>query len=262
MAFEPKNETHAIVESVWLLNFAREFTGDEIEALAKNNILTDFLPHISKPQIFHITFGSEAEPQPPAGLQMQRFKEDGLLAWRLRVSHSEISVNCLDYKGWKVSGDQAGQLILAAISSSLLQEDNHIVSCLKQVANLFTWNGPRDVYDASELFFDDNKILPPCVRGKGEAWHSHCGWFEPVEGGDCGIEKMLRRVNVDALVEDNIPTLRFDVLSQAFLLESIGPSPAHQSEVEEIFNFLHDANKDMVRNQLSTSMRKRIGINE
>ena len=99
---------------------------------------------------------------------------------------------------------------------------------------------------------------------KGPLWHLHQGWFQtdglPTQG------KMLERLTTDGVLnEKGRPVVKIDCYlgmdidtgtSSNDFNEMRGTEPC----LNELFNYLHDHNKYLIKDSLTEEMSKRIGL--
>jgi uncharacterized protein (TIGR04255 family) len=268
MAFEPKNDGHAIVEAVIGLQFQRPFKQHEVEAvIQRHDEWREFLPRLARSAGFQISFGPAgglAQPaiMPGAGVSFDRVKTDGALEWRLRIDGAAIFLNCLNYSRWREVWEHASRLVDRAAELTLA-EDNKVTALIIQYIDLFEWKGSPDNYDARFLLRAGN-LVPEGVLSKGPLWHLHQGWFRGED--QLGPGRLLERLHIDAVLDERgRPTVRMDSFlsfepgeAQTFVpgafLKNDGSGGAW-------FAILHDLDKKLLAEALTHETVERIGLN-
>jgi len=268
--FEPQGEKHAIIEVVFGLRFARNFTPAEIEALiAAHGKFKDDLPKINRTQIFQFSFGDGEPPAnlpftpPVAGVAFDAMKKDGTLDWRLKADDNAIFVNCLSYSRWKEVWAKAQQFLRTA-NEIVVNDDNPVTAVLLQYIDVFRWTADKEKYDLRLMLDEESQHIPKSIYGCGPFWHLHQGWYRddklPAPG------RMLERVHLDALLDDKgVPTVKLDTYLQLELAKpQSGATVFGTADAlgDKVYSDLHEVNKALLRSVLTKELAKRIGLDE
>jgi uncharacterized protein (TIGR04255 family) len=264
VAFEPVGTNHAITEAVFGLTFERAFTFDEVGLLFNSHEqFKERLPGLNRLQGFPIFTLGQSITTPNAGLAFDRYNTAGGLERRLRLEGNAIYVNCLTYSRWEEVALEALGLISECMSIAI-QTKNEIKGVLLQYIDLFEWRDNIEKYDLSQLFGKNNGYYPASIFEKGPFWHLHQGWFQvegfPTKG------RMLERLTTDGAINENGKAfvkmdcyLGIDIevgASSSDLNSERGNEPS----VRDLFNFLHEHNKFIVKQCLTQQMGARIGL--
>lgn len=266
MPFEPVAGQHAIFEVVFIVTFARPFSVDEISNFEQAHGKWKNLQKKSRINSIVIGIGPDLSSPPPStvsGVQFERFKPDGSLAWRLSARDNALLVNCLVYTRWDDIW-RVSRRFMKDAATALSKKGNFILNVALQYIDVFNWKGDVNLYDAKELLRYDKlqTVIPESIWNKGPLWHLHQGWFteirKPVQA------RLLDRMHIDALKSQSGYLIRFDNMLQIDF-----PSPlaaktifsGKPSKGDNLFNYLHVSNKNSLGNFLTDSMKKRIGLN-
>jgi uncharacterized protein (TIGR04255 family) len=123
----------------------------------------------------------------------------------------------------------------------------------------FNWSGTWDDFDASLLLRKDSVFVVPGWRSWRRQWHSHAGWFEPVDN-----LRRLTNINVDV---GEVPVARPSVVVYTTLQDHIGiqgygeTDPAlDQRFVLDRLDVLHGGLKALLGTVITEEIVERIGL--
>ena len=265
VGFEPKSDNHAIVEVVFGVAFARQFSTREVEAFANTHAEWKAdLPRVNRSQTVEFVVGGvPLPPQVPVpastGVMFDRVKPDGNIAWRLAVENQNINVHCLEYDRWNEIWPKVSAYIEKASLS--FAQNNHIVGVLLQYIDVFDWRGPSEGYDLGTLLNSDSALVPSDLMKRGDLWHLHQGWF--TKDGLPSPGRLLERLHMDGVQDQTTtPLVKIDSYMQLQMSQRM-PVDQFFGEGElgpTIFNSLHDRNKTLVKSVLAPEMADRIGL--
>lgn len=264
MPFEPAGISHAITEVVFGLAFERPFAPEEIVAvLNAQDKFKDRLPGVNRMSSFPIFIQGHQIGDQNAGIAFDRYNSAGGLEQRLRIEGNAIHVNSLTYSRW----DEVSRDALALISECMsiaIQSKNHVKGVLLQYVDLFQWNGDIEEYSLSELFNKKSSFYPGSIFGKGPFWHLHQGWFRtkslPTKG------KMLERLTTDGVLnEQGQPLVKIDCylgldIDTGAASNDLSLKRGDEISVIDLFDYLHEQNKIIVKSCLTDEMNNRIGL--
>lgn len=267
MAFRPKSGEHAIVEVVFGIQLSRPWQPHEIEKLVNaHDRWREGLPRLARHQVHQVFIGDGPPPTLPApptgGVSFERIKPDGDLAWRLRCEDRSISVNCLDYTRWREVWEEAHGYI-RAVCDVAVAKDNAVHGIVLQYIDIFEHEGDPDSYDIAELIREGSDYVPRSIWNKGPFWHLHQGWFRHDELPAPG--RLLEKIHLDALTDDaQNPLVKMDTLLR---LDFAADRPVtkligDEGDAQELFDNLHDINKDIMRRYLTDDVLQRIGLDD
>ncbi|WP_162914456.1 TIGR04255 family protein [Taklimakanibacter lacteus] len=268
MTFKPATEKHAIIEAVFGLLYARQFTAKEIEAaVAVHQQQWPELPRLNRTQVLQVQMGEGPLPDqasmPPlvAGVSFDRVKPDGKLGWRLRLDEAKIIVNCLDYVSWSEVWPKAWDYFERA-SEALQSRNNPIKGAFLQYVDVFEWLGNQKDYSVDKLLRRGSPYVPASVFQSGTAWHLHQGRY--IEDGLPVKGRLLQRIHLDAGTSRQPST--FVKIDSYLNLDFADPMIVRGSLKEKkdrlgpIFEFLHDMDKRILRDYLTPELAKDIGL--
>lgn len=264
LVFVPAGINHAITEVVFGLVFERPFAPEEITAVLNNHeAFNARLPGVNKMPSFPIFIQGQQIGNPNGGVAFDRYNSAGELEQRLRIEGNSIHVNSLIYSRWEAVAPEALSLISECMSIAI-QTKNEVKGVLLQYVDLFQWQGDIAQYKLSELFDAKGNYYPPSIFGRGPFWHLHQGWFRtedlPAKG------KMLERLTTDGVLNENgQPVVKIDCYLGLDIDVGASSSDLHQKRgtepsIHDLFNYLHQQNKLIIKNCLTTDMNQRIGL--
>lgn len=175
--------------------------------------------------------------------------------WTLNITEETIQINCLNYTGWAETINYVSN-ILAKIFECLSADDILIASINFQVNDTFVVQDSIDDLDYSQLFNQSN-YLPQNVWSVGDLWHVHSGWF-----GESSNIKALNVLNISTR-KDVSETVNLMVLVEHLQQVTVDPmiKPNDNKKVPvAIFNYLHEGNKAVISELLTTNIKGKIGL--
>jgi hypothetical protein len=112
-----------------------------------------------------------------------------------------------------------------------------------------------ETYQISGVLNPDSRFLTKQALESGSLWHIHQGWFEE-------NNQDQRCLNVLNLSTNDTPDgVSTTIDHNAQMIFNSGKSVTHlESELADIFEALHNKNKDIVRELLSDEQKGRIGL--
>ena len=177
---------------------------------------------------FQIGPDNQQQSTPPSvPASFTRYKPNGNLELRLVVDHNNMMIECGLHSSWGLVWKNEGN------------------------------------YDVRNLLNLECEHIPPAIVNYGCAWHLHQAWFKnretPIPGRT--LERMhvsaSERINSWMVKFENLN--RYDVLDSNILLRMA--LSGNNSQTENIFEFLHDMNKKILRKFLTDQISQRIELN-
>ena len=193
--------------------------------------------------------------------EFRRIEPDGSIAWRLKVDSHGLLVNCLVYTAWGDVWSKSKRFISEVLDVASSAREVSIRSALFQVVDVFNWSGLASDYSPDALFAVDSEYLPKAVLNKGHLWHSHQGWYVSSNLPSSG-KRLLERVHIDCAEKDELPHARIDVYHELSFSASAESRKFIGDEVDGVFDYLHVRNKQVMRNLLTATILRRIGLND
>lgn len=281
-SFSPIYDKHAISEVAIFFEFTRHFTNDDISNLEDlKRILYKDLPVHDDIFTIEMRFSGKedqkSQPQIPdkAGFELKKFSyledDSRKLDWMLRVTDKTISVHCLEYVRWDGFINKASEYFVKAFKKINLS-GNEFKSVVLKYIDKFKYSGTDENYDITELFASDNTYIAPYVLANADCrWHNHIGWFESYSED---IE-ILNQVSIDAArTGTNADSSHITTIDHNAILKRKGEQIAlplampidngddNFKSLIDALDFLHDLNKSVIGNMLSSNMKKKIHLNE
>ncbi|UYN98337.1 MAG: TIGR04255 family protein [Devosia sp.] len=196
--FKSANSEHAVSGVTFQVVFSAPLPPDVVNLVQNNhrNFKSE-LPALNGGQ----TMSVEVTPQGPVihhlpGVEFSFLRPDGTPAWSLRVSGSEIAVDCRRYTRWVAVSGQA-YMLLARLCSLLVGAgfgDLQVSGLVLLVRDDFFWHADEQMYDLRALL-QPSDILADFAFQSGPVWHSHVAWFEDRQAP----VSTLVHLNVDGL---------------------------------------------------------------
>lgn len=282
-SFSPIYDRHAISEVALFFEFSKRFNKDDLTALEElKRTLAKDLPEASDILAIEMRFLNKSEnlsqPQIPgkAGFELkkQTYNDDDTvkLDWMLRITDKTISVHCLEYVRWEGFRNKASDFFIKAFKKLNLSNNSFKTIVLKYI-DKFIYDGDISRYDIEGLFNKPNAYIAPHVMETSDSrWHSHIGWFEPF---DDNLE-ILNQVNIDSahigalLSSPHITTIDHNAIlrrNQGDETPLPFPMPFEKDNEDfnsliNVLNYLHDLNKSVIGDMLSSDMKSKIHLNE
>lgn len=258
----PISGKHAIEVAVFVVAFERPFSETTLsglmglqEALRTNyptfSPINALAVHVQGDRV-------ETSRDKIAGVMLQNLKEDGRPLWSLRVNENTIVLSCFDYEKWETTSKKAlADLCNAAIA--VVDEKNPLAAIAFQVID--RWSGPTcgDAYDIKQVFNTRSPYLTKQATLSGCLWHVHQGWFEPAPAKHSG--KILNVLNLSTNETPTGILTTVDHMARMHFSPSIpAEKSAERKFLSEIFNLLHDKNKNIIKELINSTQRKAIGL--
>ncbi|MEE9925824.1 MAG: TIGR04255 family protein [Brucella anthropi] len=265
VSFVPRSGEHALTEVVFGVTFSRLLNQTEIEAVvASHDVWKQKLPRMSRIAAVEFAFGEVPPTDMPqhrsAGVIFDRYKPDGTLDLRLRVDETGLFVNCLTYTRWAEVWREAFDLMSQV--SRFIRGEAFISSVILQCVDVFDWDGAPAEYDLHLLLKENPEVIPLFVFDSGLFWHSHHGRFFDASD-DRG--RLLQRVQLDGIEDqDSKPIVKLEIYLQLQFARDMAPhadSLGSYGMMNELFDPLHDRQKEIASSYLSGEICNRIGLN-
>ena len=270
---KPVAESNSIEAAAFVIQFEREFSELEIEALfALEQRLKDELPSFQKMTALSVNISDEqlAPITRPrlGGVVLQHFQENGKPDWVLRAGHNQITVNCLKYTRWNEISATSIRFLSAA-AKSVDSETNRITAVATQFIDKFIYESIPINYDIQDVFRKDSVFLTQQASVSGNQWHVFQGWFTYPENTAFPKGKVLNVINLTSAIQNEQLQAIIDHTSQiTFDL----PAPVRNivephikvgsALLGDCYVFLHEQNKIMMRKTLSDVQLKAIKLEQ
>jgi len=247
----PIYRSHAIKELIFALQFREAFDKDSLEKLIQSERLKSELPNVEKIN----------ETSSLAGVEFRHFKDDEKIDWMLRVHGNFISVNCLDYEGWKKVWSHARQYLEWVVKS----QQNSLEEIMLQYVDLFVYEGQLSEYSLTELFDEKAPYLTQKIKAAGPLWHINHGWFDQVEQFQARCLNILN-INTAQMADSRALLTQIEHRGQIQFGESITEvtslfvSSDNHAPIDDIISYLHQNNKNIMLELLQPNMAKRLGL--
>ncbi|MDQ6951163.1 MAG: TIGR04255 family protein [Mariprofundales bacterium] len=185
------------------------------------------------------------------GIVMQKTRENGQPEWQLRAQGNSIIATCFHYDRWKIESEKAVNHLLKIVSP--VEQDNPVALVALQTVDRFM--DKVETYHISGVLNPDSRFLTKQALESGGLWHVHQGWFEQ----SVQDQKCLNVLNLSTTeTPDGISTI-IDHNTQ--MIFNAGKSVAHlENELADIFEILHNKNKEVIRELLSDGQKEKIGL--
>ena len=175
--------------------------------------------------------------------------------WIIRIVEESIQINCLNYTSWAESIEYVDNL-LAKVFKCLPTDEIIISSIHFQVNDSFVVQDSIEKIDFSQLF-NQSKYLPENVWDAGSLWHVNSGWFDDPENN-----KALNVLNI-SVRKDVTEKVKLMVLIEHLQQITLDPMIIVKNDKDApitIFNHLHDKNKSVVKELLTSDIKNKIGL--
>lgn len=261
---EPIREPNAVDQCVFALQFSRELNEAETTKLQiLKSDLEDQLPQHNDITVAGFELGAgevRQHAEKIAGIRMFSENKDcphrivsNRPDWQLEVASNHLKIYSLNYEGWTPVLSKALEYIVA-VKSALEVTDLITERIILQVNDIFLFDGDEAEYQQGDLFRDDSAFLTKHSSGMGWLWHVHQGWFE-----ECQNSRLLHVLNIGTRSDASKPHLT--IIEHVMQLHGAWPLNTIESEsLQTVFGELHNKNKSIIRDLLSPSVLKRIGL--
>lgn len=240
----------------FVIVFEQPFSPDTCEKfLALQNVLSKDFPSFNRTQNIEVKVTDEKNVEQSEqlnGIVMQKAKESGEPEWQLRAQGNSIIASCFDYDRWKSESEKAVSYLLKVASS--VEQGNPVSVVGLQTVDKFM-DDSAEKYQISGVFNSNSKFLTKQVLDAGHLWHIHQGWFEKANQDD-------QCLNVLNLSTNSIPegiSTSIDHSSQ-MIFKSGKSIKSLKNELSDTFGILHEKNKEVVRELLSSDQKDIIGL--
>jgi hypothetical protein len=130
-----------------------------------------------------------------------------------------------------------------------------------QYKDQFSATKPLDNHCLDKLFRTNSPYLPPHTFRNEELWHVNQGWYVPATEPISG--KKLNVLNIATRESSNSSVLVIDHLFRYEMDDRDLPLFANRADgalIEVVMEHLHEQNKSLLRDLLSTQMAQRIRL--
>jgi uncharacterized protein (TIGR04255 family) len=256
---KPISEKHAIEVALFIVAFEHPFDAGAVQALpALQTLLKDDYPVFNATNVMQIKFTDgkfDQESGALSGCQLQKFRDDGRLAWALKVEGNAIVVSCMDYTRWdEVSSKALGHIKTAL--SLVKSETNAVVTVIHQIIDRFVTENKGN-YQVEQVFNTKSRYLTQQALESGMLWHIYQGWFDdaPEFGG-----KLLNVLNLSTADNPNGLMTTIDHAAHFQFQPAMATDALDDLFMRKAFDTLHKRNKDTIKNLLNVKQQKAIKL--
>ena len=269
--FQPYRGAHALVESVFYLNFAPHLDEGQLRLLGNPfPELSDLLPEHNPLKSIQLKLdqtGSQSVSESPAGAEYSRLRSDGLNEWVVRIEAQALSIHCLEYTRWDEIWPKAKKIMLVVLER--IASGTTISAIGLKNIDRFDFSGTEEQYDISGLFNLQSPKIPAEVADKGPLWHAHLGWFHNI-AADNDLQgdaiQTLNQLNLAGSKERTPSGSKYFVsIDQNLMLrgeaeDQLTVANKDHDYIDNVFRAFHQLNKDTLGELLTEPMRKRINL--
>ncbi len=266
----PYAGNHAIQNAVFALGFHGIISDPilkRIEAASLDSYGRDFdpfVPHHAVAFSFDMNKVGQASPKlmPIGGFQLQR-QSSGvpqIVTRSLTVSPSDCVLMVADYSRWATVKIEVAKYVRPILAA--LGEDQQAINSIGlQYTDVFTWRADPAELNLIEVFAPNPPYLVPNVLSPDgpQLWHSHHGYFK--DASNSSQYKQLDNINVSRVADvsgtHSIQILTSHKAQLSTPMWQVG-SEDNFDKIFEIFEALHDSNKEILRSLLSSEVLRRI----
>ncbi|KEA51449.1 hypothetical protein DT73_17190 [Mangrovibacter sp. MFB070] len=258
----PLKENNSISSVAFALEVLDSASTHQIEALIKlfreNPELKNDFPRVKPTPVVSVQIGQQGGPNQVAtlgGATFDRVFPDGKLEHRLIVRQDAIIYHCSNYTNWDKISVRAYQ-IFKQIQTTL--SNVKVARTGLEYIDIFNVSDVKDAEWKVELFNRESSFLPRHVFECDYLWHVHHGFFSTIQDlpGNC-----LNNINIDLKNTNSGNQLvirsnhRYDFESPIFMGEL-----DFSSQIPTYFDKKHGITKDIMKEILSSEMKKNIGM--
>ena len=235
-----------------------------------NEKLKTFLPTLLPVQTFALQaigqLGVVGSPMPinlppqfsarNGGFDLQRFDTAGKAEWIVSVRPEFISVNCTNYDRWMYVKPKALDILLPFVEAAT-QGGAKINAIGLQYQDAFRLLDGASQATTEYLFRNNGKYLPTHFFEQSSLWHCHQGWFSKT----ANQRRVLNNVAIEVAEVNNTHFARIGGQHRIFAISVDGTNQIHFAveEIDEILQYLHNENKNLINGILSDDALKSIG---
>ncbi|WP_373533080.1 TIGR04255 family protein [Vampirovibrio sp.] len=273
--FEPANKAHAIIEAVFFCEFHQPFERsviDRLLTLEHDETVKADLPGFKRVEGGGIAFSAKDSAfaiqrtvdMEPVGVLLEHFQPNGTADWVVRVMPKVVSIHCLDYTTWSDVWERV-QKYFNVVFQKITPSQTKVVGLGLKYIDHFKFNGQPEEYDPKLLFSPSSEFLHgKALTSSGYRWHCHSGWFETIDNAEPDRE-CLNQVNIDATGTSggHLTKIEHSMVIQGFEADTeylMVQSEVSDTALAKAMNYLHDSNKNVLRNLLTPEMIKRINL--
>ncbi len=175
--------------------------------------------------------------------------------WILRIVEDSIQINCLNYTSWEESIDYVDKL-LAKVFKCLPTDEVMISGINFQVNDIFVVQDSIEDTDYSQLF-NHSKYLTENTWNVGVVWHVNSGWFDSAEH-----DRTLNVLNIATQkdVSESVNLMVKIEHLQQYVMDAWVPLNVNEDFPVVIFKQLHEGNKVIVNELLTSDIKNKIGL--
>lgn len=268
---QPLNKKNAIESATFVVVFEREFDATELQALLGLELaLKDEFPSFDKMNRIQVNLdGQKGDANSSLGVTgsigfngvlLQRFTSDGKRDWAIRVSENTAVVSCYNYDSWQKESEKALQYIRESMKA-IRASDNPVAMIVLQTIDHFISSPPGDssiTYQIDDVFDPKSPYLTQQATQAGQLWHVFQGWFDDMKdlGGKC--LHVLNISNTDR--GDKLLAIVDHAAQLQFATRPTTDDAIYSVKLKQIFDKLHELNKDVIRRLLCEVQQRAIGL--
>jgi uncharacterized protein (TIGR04255 family) len=247
LLFEPINKAHSIAEVLVFVSFESVFNAESKDNFASleqelNEAFPPFHPVGVTGNSFEIN------------LCKTKTAEDWSVEWTITIAEKTIEIRCLDYPTWK----EFWCMICGFLEKVLSKVVHNSISLLGlRYLDQFVYEGDSGEYDIKKLFNPNTTMISKHSFSTSRKWHCHSGWFSTILGNS----QCLNQLNIDVASPINNQNKYIASIDHNAVFYLFGSSfdsteiiEKLDSDISQVYNELHQINKDVLSEVLSPEM--------
>lgn len=268
---QPINKKNAIESATFVVVFEREFDAAELQAVLGLELsLKNEFPSFDKMNRIQVNLdGQKGDANSSLGVTgsigfngvlLQRFTPDGKRDWAIQIAENTVVVSCYNYDSWLKESQKALRYIQESLKA-IRTLGNPVAMIVLQTIDHFISSSPdgsKNVYQIGDIFDTKSPYFTPQATQSGQLWHVFQGWFEDMNdlGGKCLHVLNISNTNQgDKLLTSIDHAAQLQLATRQTINEAI-----YSEKLQQIFDKLHELNKDIIRRLLCETQRQAIGL--
>ena len=190
------------------------------------------------------------------GFDLQHFDAKGTITWIASIRPELISVNCTAYDSWMNVKSQALAILQPFLDVAMTK--GAIINAIGlQYQDAFQLLEGATPAATGELFRKNGSYLPIHLFEQPSLWHCHQGWFSKAPDE----RRVLNNVATEVTDVNGTHFARIGGQHRIFAtsVDGLSSMPITAGEIDQILQYLHDENIDVINGILSEGALMAIG---
>ena len=213
-----------------------------------------------------INLSNPEQPEPSyipsdiMGFSLTKVQGNAQPAQSVTLTGNVLSVDFNEYEAWEKTSEATSKY-LSTVAAALPLVQNPVIALGLRFVDRYTFDGPPDDARAELLINLRSPHVAPQIFKAGSAWHCNTGWFDLDQ-----TDRILHNLNMASNLVDLSSTVTIDHQATIHLavprqsVQTLFDPPGDQTGLMPALDYLHEGNKEILKEILLPAMLNKIGL--